>query len=127
MVRVEPAAGADEDSAARVLDIAQHASSSLYYLLSSVRADWPVGVSPGGISSGSYQGAIFMDMDFWMQPPLVLLAPELAAAMLEYRAAGFRLTNAGLATLFGYGGGMAAWTAAFEGRPFGCCAGTGGY
>ena len=36
--------------------------SSYYYILSSVRADWPFGSSPGGLPSTSYHGHCFWDM-----------------------------------------------------------------
>jgi hypothetical protein len=54
-------ASSDPGDISRALDVATHAASSLYYLASSVREDWPVGISPGGLSSGSYNGAVFMD------------------------------------------------------------------
>ena len=36
--------------------LAAQVNSSLYYMLSSVRADWPWGISEGGIASNSYYG-----------------------------------------------------------------------
>jgi hypothetical protein len=36
-------------------------------------------------------------------------------------------TDPGIAATFGYDGTMVAWTAAYQGRPFGCCSGKGGY
>jgi trehalose/maltose hydrolase-like predicted phosphorylase len=118
----------DPADVARALDIATHASSSFYYLASSVRDDWFTGISPGGISSGSYSGAVFMDMDMWMMPGLLLLAPSLAQAIVEFRYASISSgTEEKIAALWGYEGTMAAWTAGYEGRLFGCCSGHGGY
>ena len=110
----------------RGVDIALHANSSLYYLYSSIRDDWSPGVSPGGASTQNYQGAVFMDMDWWMEPSLTLMAPTLARSLLEYR---FLSINASqhIAQVFGYKGAMFAWTAAMVGRAFGCCDGRGGY
>ena len=65
-IEVEPASS-DPADVARALDIATHASSAFYYLSSSVREGWAAGVSPGGISSGSYSGAVFMDQDLWSE------------------------------------------------------------
>lgn len=121
------AASTDPADMAMAASVAAHARSSYYYLLASIREDWHVGVSPGGIASGSYQGAVFMDQDWWMLPGLTLLAPSLAASVLQYRADALASTGAHLATLFGYNGTMAAWTAAYKGRPFGCCSGHGAY
>lgn len=125
-IGVVPANSSSSESVRRALDVATHVNSSFYFLLSSVRADWYAGVSPGGIATQNYQGAVFMDMDWWMQPALYLLRPELARATQEYR---FRSLNASrdIAAVFGYNGSMLAWTAAYKGRPFGCCAGKGGY
>ena len=63
-VDVAPAS-ADPGDVARALDIATHANASRYFLLSSVRSDVFAGVSPGGIASCSYNGAVFMDADWW--------------------------------------------------------------
>ena len=41
------------------LGLAQATNSSLYFLLSSVRADWPLGMSPGGLASDGYAGHTF--------------------------------------------------------------------
>ena len=38
------------------LGLAQAINSSLYFMLSSVRADWPMGMSPGGLASDGYDG-----------------------------------------------------------------------
>jgi len=112
----------------RALDIATHISSAWYFLASSIRSDWFVGVSPGGISSGSYQGAVFMDMDIWMAPSLYLLTPSLAEAIVEFRYMSIVSgTEPEIATIFGYNGSMAAWTAGYNGRLFGCCSGHGSY
>jgi trehalose/maltose hydrolase-like predicted phosphorylase len=127
-VDVAPAS-ADPGDVARAADIAAHANASRYFLFSSSRGDSYSGISPGGIASCSYNGAIFMDQDWWMQPPLVLLQPELGAALLEYRFLSIPVMQT-LAKLFGFGsrnGAMAAWTAAYLGNAFGCCSATGGY
>ena len=80
--------------------------------LSSLRADHTAGVSPGGIASYSYQGAVFMDMDWWMAPALYLTHPELARSTLEYRYLSLNASRR-LAALAGYAGAMFAWTAAY--------------
>lgn len=67
-----------------------------------------------------------MDMDWWMEPALYLLSPKLASALLEYRYVSLN-ASFDIAHVFGYKGSMHAWTAAYGGRPFGCCDGKGGY
>ena len=54
-----------------------------YFLFSSLRDDHFPGISPGGIATENYQGAVFMDADWWMEPPLYFLAPQLAASILQ--------------------------------------------
>jgi len=58
----------------------------MYYILSSIRSDWPYGLSPGGLPGGEeYMGHTFWDQDIWMYPVLVLLYPDLARSCLQYR------------------------------------------
>jgi hypothetical protein len=149
-------ASSDPGDAARAADVAAHANASQYYLFSSLREDSVAGISPGvrfdanlpahpkphptfrtqpiprtkqGLATENYQGAVFMDADWWMEPPLYFLAPPLAAAILQYRFLTIPVMKE-LAVRFGfggYGGAMAAWTAAYLGNPFGCCDARGGY
>ena len=122
-------ASSDPGEIARADDIASHARSSQYFLFSSLRDDHFPGISPGGLSTQNYQGAVFMDADWWIEPPLYFLAPRLAAAILQYRFLSMPVMRQ-LAVRFGFGGfggAMAAWTAAYLGNPFGCCSGSGGY
>ena len=125
-IEVEAAAQDDDAAVARALDISQHASASFYFLASSIRQDWFAGVSPGGITSCSYSGAVFMDQDVWMQPGLMLLAPSLSASLQQFRFNSIA-TEKNISKIWGYNGTMVAWTAGFEGRLFGCCDGKGGY
>ncbi|CAF1534955.1 unnamed protein product, partial [Adineta steineri] len=110
----------------RSLDIAQHINSSMYYLLSSSRDDWPYGISPGGLASQSYSGAIFFDMDWYMMPALLPFYPSHAANILRFRYNSLEESN-NIAKIFGYNGSMFAWTASYFGRPQGCCDGKGGW
>ena len=67
--------------------IARAVNASLYYILSAVRADWPFGLSPGGLARNDYEGHSFWDCETWMFPSLVALHPSLAASLAEYRFA----------------------------------------
>jgi trehalose/maltose hydrolase-like predicted phosphorylase len=68
-------------------DAARHFNSSMYFLLSSILIERfiPLTMHAGGIASNSYNGGVFIDMDFWMYPGLLMLHPTLARAILEYR------------------------------------------
>jgi len=67
------------------LALAQVVNSSLYYIRSSIRDDWPHGLSPGGLASNGYSGHSFWDMETWMYPPLLMLEPKTAKSVLQYR------------------------------------------
>lgn len=118
--------GVAADPQRPVTDVAGHVNASLYYLLSSIRPDWPVGVSPGGLATQNYQGAVFMDQDWWIKPALDLLHPPLAAALVAYRWRSLPEARQ-LATLANRTGAQFAWTSAYKGRPFGCCSMHGSY
>jgi hypothetical protein len=60
--------GGATESGQRALDIQSHLYSSFYYLISSIRADWPHGaLNPGGLASDNYD-TVFFDMEFYMEP-----------------------------------------------------------
>ena len=67
--------------------IAATVNSSLYYILSAVRDDWPYGISPGGLSRDDYEGHSFWDDETWMFPNMVALFPSIARSLTEYRRA----------------------------------------
>lgn len=97
------------------LKMAQAVYSSLYYILSSTRHDWPYGLSPGGIPAAEeYMGHTFWDQDIWMYPPLVLLQPDLARSAMKYRRD--RLPAARrIAKQYGYKGAMFPWESSYTG------------
>ena len=68
LLQEHSAAWQDRWSAGRIevggnLGLAQAVNASLYFLLSSTRADVPLGVSPGGLASNGYQGHTFWDQE----------------------------------------------------------------
>ncbi|EDO36562.1 predicted protein, partial [Nematostella vectensis] len=97
------------------LQLSQAIYSSMYNILSSTRADWPYGLSPGGLPGGEeYMGHTFWDQDIWMYPSLVLLQPDLARACLQYRY--HRLPAARLISQkFGMKGAMFPWESSLSG------------
>lgn len=59
--------------------------SMLYHLYSFVREGSGYSIPPMGLSSTDYVGHIFWDADCWMLPPLLVLHPQLARSLLDYR------------------------------------------
>ncbi|KAA8909403.1 glycosyl hydrolase family 65 central catalytic domain-containing protein [Sphaerosporella brunnea] len=100
--------------------------ASLFHLLSNVRsaAEGPgIGdnsISVGGLTSDSYAGLVFWDADLWMLPGLLVLHPEHAANINDYR---YRLLGQAKENAKEYGlqGALYPWTSA----RFGNCTGTG--
>jgi len=58
---------------------------SLYNLYSFVRAGSGYSLSPMGLSGLGYNGHVFWDTEIWMYPPLLMLHPEIARSILDYR------------------------------------------
>lgn len=88
--------------------------STLYYILSSLRSDWPWSTSPGGLSRSDYNGHVFWDTEIWMLPPLQLLHPALARSALQYRANHVQGASV-KARSHGYRGLMFPWESALMG------------
>lgn len=65
-------------------DAAIAANASLYAILSSVRADWPQGLAPGGLTN-YYNGHSFWDTETWMYPPVLMLHNDIARSLVDYR------------------------------------------
>lgn len=63
----------------------QDIHNMMYHLYSFVREGSALSVSPMGLSGLGYNGHVFWDADLWMFPGLLLLHPELAESMIEYR------------------------------------------
>jgi len=61
------------------------ARTALFYLYSSARPGLRWSLPPMGLSSDTYGGHIFWDAEVWMYPVLLLLQPDMAREMLEYR------------------------------------------
>ncbi len=81
---------------------------ALYNLYSFVRAGSGYSLSPMGLSSTGYNGHVFWDCELWMYPPLLLLQPDVARSLLDYRFA--RLLQARHNALsHGFRGAMFPW------------------
>lgn len=61
--------------------------AAYFYLHSSVSAASPCSVAPFGLSRRKeYSGHVFWDTETFMFPPVLLTAPDVARAMLDYRS-----------------------------------------
>lgn len=87
----------------------------LYHLYSFAREGTSDSLSPMGLSGLGYNGHVFWDAELWMYPPLLVLHPELAKSMLEYR---YQRLDAARRNAFahGYKGAMFPWESASEGQ-----------
>ncbi|HYG03263.1 MAG TPA: glycoside hydrolase family 65 protein [Chryseosolibacter sp.] len=88
--------------------------SALYHLYSFARAGTAYSLSPMGLSGLGYNGHVFWDTELWMYPPLLVLQPEIAKSLLEYR---FERLEAAKQNAFshGYEGAMFPWESSDEG------------
>ncbi len=82
--------------------------SALYHLYAFVREGTAYSPSPMGLSGLGYNGHAFWDTELWMFPPLLMLQPEMAKSLLEYRyeRLGAAQQNA---RAHGYRGAMYPW------------------
>ncbi|HEX6891943.1 MAG TPA: glycoside hydrolase family 65 protein [Chryseolinea sp.] len=87
---------------------------ALYHLYSFSREGTAYSLSPMGLSGLGYNGHVFWDTELWMYPPLVVLQPEIARSLLEYR---YKRLDAARQNAFshGYKGAMFPWESSDEG------------
>lgn len=92
----------------------QDIHNMLYHLYSFTSTGSGMSISPMGLSGLGYNGHIFWDADTWMFPALLVLQPELAKTMVEYR---FQRLQAARNNAYahGYRGAMYPWESADSG------------
>jgi trehalose/maltose hydrolase-like predicted phosphorylase len=92
----------------------QDIHSMLYHLYSFVREGTALSPSPMGLSGLGYNGHVFWDAELWMYPALLVLHPELAKSMIEYR---YQRLDAAKRNAFskGFKGAMFPWESAETG------------
>jgi len=92
----------------------QDVHSMLYHLYSFSRAGTAYSPSPMGLSGLGYNGHVFWDCDVWMYPAMLVLHPDIAKSMVEYR---FERLDAARKNAFshGYKGAMFPWESADSG------------
>lgn len=82
--------------------------SMIFYLLCSIREGTNFSLPPMGLSTAGYYGHIFWDADTFMFPSLLLMHPELAKSMVNFRFESLEAAKAN-AKLNGYNGAMYPW------------------
>jgi len=92
----------------------QDVHSMLYHLTSFSRAGTSYSLSPMGLSGLGYNGHVFWDTDIWMFPALLVLHPDIAKSLIEYR---FERLEAAKRNAFSHGfkGAMYPWESADSG------------
>lgn len=95
-------------------DITRDIRSALYHLYSFSREGTAYSISPMGLSGLGYNGHVFWDTEIWMYPPLLMLKPEIARSLLEYR---WERLGAAKENAFahGYKGAMFPWESSDDG------------
>ena len=96
------------------LEIQRDIRFALYHLYSFARAGTAFSLSPMGLSGLGYNGHVFWDTELWMYPPILMLQPDIAHSLLEYR---FERLDAARQNAFahGYKGAMFPWESAEDG------------
>jgi trehalose/maltose hydrolase-like predicted phosphorylase len=92
----------------------QDIHSMLYHLYSFVREGTDMSPSPMGLSGLGYNGHVFWDTELWMYPSILVLHPEMAKSLVEYR---YQRLAAAKKNAFnhGYKGAMFPWESAATG------------
>ncbi|MEO8413756.1 MAG: glycoside hydrolase family 65 protein [Ginsengibacter sp.] len=89
--------------------------AAMYHLYSFVREGTAYSPSPMGLSGLGYNGHVFWDAELWMFPAILVLHPEMAKSMIEYRYE--RLAEAKHnAFAHGFKGAMYPWESAASGN-----------
>jgi trehalose/maltose hydrolase-like predicted phosphorylase len=88
--------------------------SMIYHLYSFARKGTGLSLSPMGLSGLGYNGHVFWDTEIWMFPPLLMLQPDIAKSILEYR---YNRLEAAKQNAFshGYDGAMYPWESSADG------------
>jgi trehalose/maltose hydrolase-like predicted phosphorylase len=92
----------------------QDVRSMLYHLYSFSREGTSFSLSPMGLSGLGYNGHVFWDTELWMFPAILVLHPEIAKSLIEYR---YQRLEAARKNAFahGYKGAMFPWESAETG------------
>lgn len=92
----------------------QDVRSMLYHLYSFSREGTAFSPSPMGLSGLGYNGHVFWDTELWMFPSILVMQPQIAKSLVEYR---YQRLEAARRNAFahGYKGAMFPWESAETG------------
>lgn len=82
---VNPKAGISAQEANKLVLLKRSLRYSLYNIFSSIRENINLEVNPMNLSVIDYDGSVLYDGDIWLIPVLIILKPDMARALLEYR------------------------------------------
>lgn len=88
---------------------------ALFNLYGSIREGSRRSIAPMGLTSTGYNGHIFWDAETWMFPPLLVLHPQLARQLLDYRTDRLEAAKR-RAYAHGYRGAMFPWESDHRGE-----------
>lgn len=93
----------------------QDVHSMIYHMYSFVREGSGLSLSPMGLSGFGYNGHVFWDTETWVYPALLLLQPDMARSLLDYR---YDRLDAARRNAYqhGYRGAMFPWESAASGE-----------
>lgn len=86
----------------------------IYHLYAFVREGSGNSLSPMGLSGLGYNGHVFWDTELWMYPPLLILHPEIARSLIDYRIDRMDAARQN-AKSHGFDGVMFPWESAEDG------------
>jgi len=86
----------------------QDVHNMIYHAYSFIRENSGLSMSPMGLSGFGYNGHIFWDAETWIYPALLMLRPELAKSMLDYRYNRLEQARTNAYT-YGYKGALFPW------------------
>ncbi|NDP27177.1 MAG: glycoside hydrolase family 65 protein [Flavobacterium sp.] len=87
----------------------------LYSLYSSITNGFELSIPPCGLAETGWGGHIFWDAELWMYPALLVMKPDFAQSMIDFR---FNTLNQAKnrAAQFGYKGAMYPWESDLHGN-----------
>ncbi len=105
----------DPDDSGQAIQATRDVHFAMYHLYSFAREGTALSLSPMGLSGLGYNGHVFWDTELWMYPPLLVLHPEIARSLLEFR---FNLLDEARQNAFshGYRGAMYPWESTTTGQ-----------
>ncbi len=97
------------------VDATRDVHFAMYHLYSFAREGTALSLSPMGLSGLGYNGHVFWDTELWMYPPLLVLHPEIAKSLLEFR---YQVLDEAKQNAFshGYKGAMYPWESTTTGQ-----------